>query len=502
MISGPFPGFSQAERKQINFAHVEALAEKAAKSEYAPPADESKLPANLRGLTYDQYRHIRFRPEKEFWRPDGLPFGMALFHPGYLFKQPVAIHEFTADYTQPVRFSRDFFDYDGAGIEGTLPADLGYAGLRFTHPLHRPEVYDEVAVFQGASYFRMLGQQQAFGLSARGLALNAGIDGTPEEFPSFTHFWAGKPQPGAASVTLFALLNSPSVSGAYQFVIQPGRQTVATVDATLFFRKEVQHIGLAPLTSMFWFGENTTKPFDDHRPEVHDSDGLAILNASGERLWRPLRNDPGRSRTYTFTADAVKGFGLLQRDRNPRSYEDFEARYQDRPGVWIEPKGDWGQGSLRLVELATPHELSDNIVVAWEPAERPALGKPYRLSYTQSWTTEPNPAKAASWVVATRTGTHEWAPHTRFVVLEFAGPALQALPPGAAVEAVISLGTPGTELVGPARVEKYPEGQSWRVAFEIRLKEAAEPTDGAEVRCSLKLGNDYLSETWTSWLPL
>ncbi len=493
---------AQAERKQINLAHVEALAAKAAKGEFKPVADESALPENLRGLSYDRYRRIRFRPEKEFWKPDGLPFGMALFHPGYLFKQPVSVYEFTADYTQPVRFSRDFFDYEGAGIEGSLPADLGYAGLRFSHPLHKPEVYDEVAVFQGASYFRMLGQNQAFGLSARGLALNAGIDGTPEEFPVFTRFWAGKPQPGAASVTLFALLESPSVTGAYQFVINPGKDTVAAVEATLFFRKEVEHIGIAPLTSMFWFGENTTKPFDDHRPEVHDSDGLAILNAQGESLWRPLRNDPARSRTYSFEAGGVKGFGLLQRDRDARSYEDFEARYQDRPGVWIEPKGDWEAGSLRLVELATAHELSDNIVLAWEPATPPPVGEPWKFAYTQTWTLETNPAKAGCHVVATRSGVHEWAEGTRVVVLEFAGPALQALPPEAQPEAVVTVGTPGAGLVGHARVERYPEGGSWRVAFEIRQDDSANPVDGAEVRCALKLGNDYLSETWTSWLPL
>jgi len=406
----PSEGRAQAERKQINFQVIEELAAKAAKSEYQAAADESALPEGLRGLTYDSYRHIRFRPEKEFWKPDGLPFGMALFHPGYLFKQPVAIHEFTADYSQPVRFSRDFFDYEGADIEGSLPADLGYAGLRLTHPLHTPEVFDEIAVFQGASYYRMLGQSQAFGLSARGLALNAGIDGIPEEFPVFTHLWAGKPQPGAASATLFALLNSPSVTGAYQFVINPGKDTVVSVKATLYFRKGVEHIGLAPLTSMFWFGENTTRSFDDYRPEVHDSDGLAIVNASGERLWRPLSNDPSRSRTYTFSADAPKGFGLLQRDRNPRSYEDFEARYQDRPAVWVEPKGDWGAGNLRLVELSTQHELSDNIVLAWEPATPPVVGEPWKIAYDQTWTLDANPSKATAWVVATRSGTHEWAP--------------------------------------------------------------------------------------------
>ena len=495
----------QAERKQINFAHIEELAAKAATAEYLPPAGESALPESLQGLSYDRYRLIQFRGQKEFWKADGLSFRMGLFHPGYLFKQPVAIHEFTSDYSQPVRFSRDFFEYhEGAEIEGSLPADLGYAGLRLNYPLLTPEDFAEVAVFQGASYYRMLGQHQAFGLSARGLALNAGIDGVVEEFPVFTHLWVGKPQPGATSLTLFALLNSPSVTGAYQFVVEPGADTVVSVHATLYFRTAVEHIGISPLTSMFWFGENTTKSFDDYRPEVHDSDGMAVAQAGGERMWRPLSNDPGRSRTYTFEADSPKGFGLLQRDRNLRSYEDFEARYQDRPGVWVEPEGDWGEGSLRLVEMATSHELSDNIVLAWEPAQPPVIGEPWRFAYRQSWTRDANPAKAAAWVSNSRSGTHEWAEHTRYVILEFTGPALEKLNADSKLEAVVSVASGGAELVGPPRVEKYPDGGNWRVAFEIkrRIPGSEKSVDGAEVRCALKLGDDYISETWSSWLGL
>ncbi len=502
LILATIPAPAQTERKRINFEAIEALAAAAAGKDYAPVTDDSRLPEQLRGLTYDQYRNIRFRPEKEFWREQGLGFRMALFHPGYLFKQPVTIHEFTADYVQPIRFSRDFFNYEGSGLDEYLPADLGYAGFRLSHPLNTPDIFDEIAVFQGASYYRMLGQGQAYGLSARGLAINAGIYGTPEEFPVFTRFWAGQPQPGAASVTLFALLDSPSVAGAYQFVITPGRDTVTKVRATLYFRREAEHVGFAPLTSMYWFGENTTRPFDDYRPEVHDSDGLAMKSGTGEVLWRPLANDPATSRTYEFSFDEIKGFGILQRDRHPRSYEDYEARYHLRPGVWVRPEGNWGPGRIRLVELSTGHELSDNIVAAWEPDDPPPAGEPYRIAYSQSWGLDPNPAAAGSWVVATRSGTHEWAPGTRYVVLEFSGPALDELGENDLPEAFVDLNSEAAVLGGPPRVECYPGGDTWRVSFEVRKAEPAANIEGIEARCALKLGEDYLSETWTSWLKL
>jgi len=496
------PASAEVEKKRINLELIEAMASEAAKKPFDVAKDDHLLPESLRGLTYDQYRNIRFRPDRELWRDQKLPFGMTLFHLGYLFKQPVELYEFSGDYNQDIRFSRDLFDYTGSGLEGALPPKLGYAGLRLSYPLNRPDYYDEIAVFQGASYFRMLGKGQVYGLSARGLALNSGIDGVPEEFPMFTHFWVGKPQPGATSVTMFALLNSPSVTGAYQFVIQPGEQTVASVQATLFFRKDVDHVGVAPLTSMFWFGENTTRPFDDHRQEVHDSDGLAIKTGSGECLWRPLRNDPAKNRTYSLAFDSIKGFGLLQRDRSLRSYEDLEAGYHQRPGLWIEPEGDWGAGTIRLVELATSHELSDNIVAAWEPANRPAIGKPFKIAYKQKWTTDPNPAGSSSWVVATRSGTHDWAPGSRFVVLEFSGPSIAALGPDEKLDAEVTVSGTGITLSGPARVQRYPDGNTWRVAFEIKREGAGDTSGGAEVRCSLRRGSDYVSETWTGWLPL
>jgi len=493
---------AEIEKRKVHFEWIESIALDASKQPFVPATDEKQLPEALRGLDEVRHRAIRFRPERELWKGDKLPFGLSLVHLGHLYRQPVSLFEFSGDYNQDIRFSRDLFDYSKAAIEGTLPPGLGYAGFRLSHPFHRPDQYEEAAVFQGASYFRMLGKGQAFGLSARGLALNAGIDGVKEEFPHFTRFWLGKPQPGATSVTVFALLNSPSVAGAYQFVIQPGEATVAKVQATLYFRKPVDHVGIAPLTSMFWYGENTTRPFDDHRPEVHDSDGLAIRTVGGERLWRPLRSEPARNRTYALAFDSIQGFGLLQRDRSLRSYEDPEANHHRRPGVWIEPEGTWGSGTVRLVELAAPDEPTDNIVASWEPAVPPAVGEPFRIAYRQTWSMDPNPGKAGSWVVATRSGAADAAAGRRRVILEFAGPALTGLAAGVVPEADLTIGTPGISVTRAPSVQRHPDGASWRVTFEVARPAEAPPSDGVELRCALKQGTDYLSETWTGWLPL
>ena len=248
------PAFLSAQttqRAEIDFTTIEKIAVEASKEAWSPVNDESLLPKALQGLTYDQMRNIRFKPEAQIWSEENLPFRVALFHLGYLNRQPVALNEFTDTHTQRVRFSRSSFDYTNSGVDpANLPTDLGYAGFRLHYPLNNPDVYDELAVFQGASYFRLLGKGQVYGLSARGLSLDTGLD-KPEEFPVFTQFWLGKPKAGAKSVTLYALLNSPSVTGAYQFIVTPGEETTCHVRTTLIFRNAVTQIGIAPLTSMY-----------------------------------------------------------------------------------------------------------------------------------------------------------------------------------------------------------------------------------------------------------
>ncbi len=489
------------EKIKVNLDFIEGLALKTLEKPWSPVKDDSLLPDELKGLTYDQVRNIRFKPEMQIWKADRLPFRLALFHLGYLFRLPVEVNEFTATHSQKIRFARAFFDYTNSGVDAAaLPSELGYAGFRVHHPLNLPDVFDELCVFQGASYYRMLGREQIYGSSARGLAIDTGLD-KQEEFPFFTHFWVGKPDEKDTTLKIYALLNSPSVTGAYEFVISPGTDTAVDIRQTLFFRSDVAQIGIAPMTSMFWFGENTKKIFDDFRPEVHDCDGLSMKLDNGEFIWRPVENDPARKRIFSFIGNNIRGFGLLQRDRDFRNYQDLEALYHRRPGIWIEPVGDWGEGEVKLVELPTTNELNDNIVAFWQPKEKPQLKQPYRLAYRQLWTSEQNPGRAGGYVISTRSGLHDWAPGERFVMVDFVGETLNRLPPGSQPVAEASTLDPSVEALD-AFVQKNPFENSWRVSFRLKVKEGVARPQNVETRCFIRHGEDVLTETWSCLMPL
>nr|MDQ3958849.1 glucan biosynthesis protein [Pseudomonadota bacterium] len=312
---------SQEPRIQFGFADVHRRAQELAAGPFA--ADRPELPGAFQGLSYDQYRDIRFRPERAVWRGEGLPFQVQLFPRGFMFLDRVKINIIDSGEAVPVAFSRALFDYGRNPVPEELPADIGFAGLRFFYPLHRDDHFDEVAVFLGASYFRAIGQNQAYGLSARGLAIDTGL-ASQEEFPLFREFWLEKPDKDATELTLYTLMDSRRATGAYRFVIRPGLQTVMEVKAHIFMRERVEKLGVAPLTSMFYHGELTERYMADFRPEVHDSEGLLVETGNGERIWRPLIN-PRRLRISTFQVTDPKGFGLFQRDRVFDHYQDLEA---------------------------------------------------------------------------------------------------------------------------------------------------------------------------------
>ena len=316
------------------------------------------------------------------WYGKRLPFEVQFFHLGSLFQVSVPINEVIDGKAKPIDYSPAFFNYGKNDLKIT-DNHLGYAGFRLHNPLNSPTYYDELVSFLGASYFRALGKQQKYGLSARGLAIDTAVQ-TGEEFPIFREFWIQRPKRGDKSVTVYALLDSPSITGAYTFVITPGKQTVMDVDTVLIPRKAINKIGIAPLTSMFLFGENTKNRFDDHRPEVHDSDGLLIWNGKDEVLWRPLDNSK-YLRISSFIDENPKGFGLMQRDRDPAHYLDFEADYEQRPSAWVEPSGNWGKGTIQLVEIPSQQEIHDNIVAFWVPEKPVEPGVPLQYHYKLYW---------------------------------------------------------------------------------------------------------------------
>ncbi len=452
----------------------------------------SRVPEKLRKLTYDQHRNIRFNPAQSWGRREGLPFQLQFFHPGFIFNQTVQISELRDGQESPVAFSPRLFDY-GKNNVGDVPEDMGFTGFRMLYPLNQSG--DELGAFQGASYFRLLCQQAVYGLSARGLAINTGEPGG-EEFPMFEEFWVQRPAVDAKEIVLYALLDSPSVAGAYRFTIRPGADTVAQVKAVLYARRPIKTLGLAPLTSMFWHGENTGSTEGDFRPEVHDSDGLLVNHSGGEWLWRPLTN-PTSIRSVAFGDRNPRGFGLLQRDRKFSSYEDLEANYHRRPSAWVEFVGAWGGGSVRLVELPTPDETNDNIVAFWAPDHLPAVGEPIEFEYRLHWFLDQihPPAGIA---VSTRRGhskTNE--PDLERFVVDFDSSYLNNQGPDLLIEPVVSVGE-GAKLVHAA-VQKNPYNGTWRVAFALRADGTRRPV---ELRCFLRKAPHILTETWTYlWQP-
>ncbi|MDA8165377.1 MAG: glucan biosynthesis protein G, partial [Desulfobacteraceae bacterium] len=367
--------------RPFTFQTVIGLAGKLAAQPY--DGQDGKVPKPLLDLTYDQWRDLRFKPQKSLWRSGGLPFEVQFFPPGSCYDRTVAVNVVNGGEVTRVQPTRECFDHGRSLVKANLPEEVGVAGFRLHAPILTRNYYDEFLVFLGASYLRAVAKGQHYGVSARGLAVDTAT-AQGEEFPRFREFWLVTPRPGDRSLTLYALLDSPGLTGAYRYTATPGQETVVDVRSVLFLRHQVEKIGIAPLTGMFLAGENTPRCREDYRPEVHDSDGLLIHFTTGEWLWRPLDN-PKELRISSFQTPGVQGFGLLQRDRNFESYEDLESSYQDRPSVWIEPTGDWGGGHVELVEISTDTEMSDNIVAYWVPDKHIPPVRPVPYDYRMHW---------------------------------------------------------------------------------------------------------------------
>ena len=462
---------------------------------------QALVPDFLVKLKYDEWRDIRFDPDQAVWLKEKLPFTLQFFHPGLYYVRTVNIYTVDAAAVQPVPFSADLFKYGKNDIKDRVPPNLGFAGFRIHFPINVDAYRDEVAVFLGASYFRAVAKKQSYGLSARGLAIDTGLP-SGEEFPSFTDFWIVKPEAGAKKITVYALLDSASITGAYRFVITPGKETSIDVTSRLFPRKKVDKIGIAPLTSMFFYGENVSqRPIDDFRPEIHDSDGLSIATSSGEWIWRPLYN-PRTLLMTSFHAPDPIGFGLIQRDLDFDHYQDLEARYETRPSIWISPVGKWGDGRVELIQIPTDKEINDNIIAFWVPDRLPEKGKPVWFSYRMLWH-YPGPSRPpAGRVTATRIakGRND---KTKVFVIDFAGERLDALPADKPLTAVISV-EPRGKLIEQQLYKNSVSG-GWRLVFQISFEDPSSlekvlpaiRRPVVELRAYLKLGDNALTETWS-----
>ncbi|MDD1649622.1 MAG: glucan biosynthesis protein D [Methylococcaceae bacterium] len=469
---------------------IEKAKEMAKKSYTAPP---KPLPTIVQQIDYEAWGNIRYRPESALFAKGPELYPATFFHLGQFFQKSVKMHVVETGQAREILYSSDYFSMPKDSIAHKLPESSGFAGFRLQESRHREDwrTQDWVA-YLGASYFRAIGALNQYGLSARGVTVDS-AEPTPEEFPDFTEFFIEGAKQDADPVHVYALLNGPSLTGAYHFAIRRTEGVVQDIDAALFLRKDIAKLGLAPLTSMYWFSETEKRRLEDWRPEVHDSDGLAIWTGTGERLWRPLVNQPFAVAS-SFVDSGIKGFGLLQRDRVFENYLDG-VNYERRPSLWAEPLEDWGKGSVQLVELPTDDEIHDNIVVFWRPAEPAKAGAAYRLKYRLHWLgDEPYPAKVAR-CVATRIGRggQPGKPRPKGVFkfnVEFAGPALDPLWGDTVKAEPVVTASHGT--ISGAFMEPIPGTRRWRAIFDL-TPQGNEPV---ELRLYIRGNGDAMTETW------
>jgi glucans biosynthesis protein len=479
----------------FDYAALKGRARELAAAAYQPHT--TALPPDVAAMDYDQYQSIRFKDDHALWGDDKLRFQVKLFHLGMFFKRPVRLYEVADNRAQELAYDPAMFDYGKSGLVGAKqPADLGFAGFRVNY--HTAPSHD-VAAFLGASYFRSVGSARQYGLSARGLAVDTALP-RPEEFPDFTQFYFERPQPASNTLVVYALLDSPSIAGAYRFAITPGDSTVMDIDAALYPREEIERLGIAPCTSMYQTGENDRRMANDWRPEIHDSDGLSMQSGTGEWIWRPLGNPPAL-RFNAFADNNPRGFGLLQRDRDFTHYQDDGAFYEKRPGLWVEPKAGWGAGSVQLAEIPTIDETFDNIVAFWNPAQKTQAGQELLFGYRLTWGAEPPVKPPLARVVATRTGIggvvgqkrKYWS--WRFSV-DFTGGDLALLDAATPVEAVITASRGKTEITSARPLASV---NGYRAMFDLVPDDTTEPVT---LRLYLSAKGQPLSETWLyEWAP-
>ncbi|WP_417827473.1 glucan biosynthesis protein [Thalassospira sp.] len=473
-------------------AMVTDLARNLASQPFENPHRE--LPEVLSALDAEDYRQIRFKSQRAFFNPAETDFSLELYHPGNMYDVPVTINLVRNGEVQVIPFSAGLFDFGKTGLSGNDFSTQNYAGFRLRYPLSDVTSKDELTRFLGASYFRLQGQGQSIGQMARGLAVDlAGPTG--EEIPVFREFWIVEPKKGAKTITVYALLDSERVTGAYQFDITPGTRSQADIKAHLFFRDGVEKIGIAPLNGMFLFGEQGRRFFDDYRGEVHSSDGLLINNGRGEWLWRPLDN-PENLQMSSFLDENPIGFGLLQRDRDFDHYQDLERRFDQQPGYWVTPKGKWGKGHIELVEIPSPSETNDNIVAYWVPETKPVAGGEMQVEYSVTATRDGTSLHGLAQATDTRlqrlaTLDDDGQPATRFV-LNFVGGDLDYFVKDAKnLRADISASEGEVQNI---RILPDPENGGVRVFFDL-----INSTDAASsnLRAFLLYQDKVLSETWT-----
>ena len=333
------------------------LASKPFKEPEAPP-----LPSVFSGLTFDQYTAIQRVPGTAIWSDQKLGFSLEPLHRGFVYTTPIGINIVENGMAQRVIYDAANFDFGALKPPAPL-GDLGFSGLRILKS--SDQGFEDVAIFQGATFYRARAHAQPFGLTARGLAIRTG-DEPGEEFPLFREFWIEKPNPAANTLTIHALLDSTSVTGAFRFTLRPADTTIIDTEMTLIARTAIDKLGFGAMAAAYLFSPLDHRRPDDVRAAAYELTGLQILTGKGEWLWRPVSNRE-TLQISAFSDVNPRGFGLLQRSRTFDAFYDDDTHWELKPSLWIEPIGDWAEGDLRLLEIPADSETNENVIVQWRP---------------------------------------------------------------------------------------------------------------------------------------
>ena len=371
---------------ELSVTDFESLVSLAESRVNEPPLPEPALAPPWSELTYQQFISIAFDHDQAIWldksrKDNGSPFWLETFHRGYVQETKVKLYAVTGKDVQPIPFDPEKFDYSSAGDVAKPDASLGHAGFKVAGPFPGFDDPQEMLSFLGGSYFRSRARDNVYGASARGLAVDIALN-KDEEFPAFRTFWIHKPELEDTTMRVLAWLNGPSVSGAYEFVLTPGvKDSKIDVRCKVFFRKDPEKVGVAPLTSMWIWGDGLAGPPKEKRPAVHDSDGLLIHSEVEGWIWHPFARQAYPSVSFR-PVETLLGFGVLQRNRAFFHFDDHNALYNLRPSIWVEPKTPWKNGRVELLEIPGSHEGIDNIGAYWVFNEPPSTSSPLELAYS------------------------------------------------------------------------------------------------------------------------
>ena len=458
---------------------VVKMAVELASKPFKPP--EAPLPSVFSGLTFDQYASIRRVPGTAIWSDQKLGFSLEPLHRGFVYTTPIAINIVENGMAQKVIYEASNFDFGELKPPAVL-GDLGFAGLRILKGAEQG--FEDVAIFQGASFYRARAHAQPFGVTARGLAIRTG-DEPGEEFPLFREFWVEKPNPAANTLTVHALLDSASITGAFRFTLRPLEATIIDTETTLIARAGVDKLGLGAMAATYLFSGLDHRLVDDVRAAVYESTGLQILTGNGEWLWRPVSNRE-TLQISAFSDLNPRGFGLLQRSRSFDAFYDDDTHWELKPSLWIEPIGDWGEGDLRLLEIPAEAETNENVIAQWRPKTGMAAATSRMLAYRQFWCWSPPSRPPLASCVSSRRG--KVGAHQRFAV-EMEGD-LFADPAKAAAASADVHAAPGK--IVSVRLFPNKDRRSVRVVFD--LDPGSETY--SELRLTLSVDNQPASETW------